>query len=78
MFDDYVFLRPFKGVAEILAKDNSWGNLYDLEKLAKNEVKVTAATYVYSLVPSPNWHVVPYADFMKICTCRMTFANRLS
>jgi len=45
MFDDYVNLRPFKGVAEILAKDNTWGTLYDLEKLAKNEVKVTAATY---------------------------------
>jgi len=46
MFDDYVNLRPFKGVAEILANDNSWGTLYDLERLSKNEVKVTAATQV--------------------------------
>ena len=50
MFDDYVNLRPFKGVAEILAKDNTWGTLYDLEKLAKNEVKVTAATQVQFLL----------------------------
>ena len=44
MFDDYANLRPLKGVAEILANDDSWGPLYDLEQLAKNEVKVTAAT----------------------------------
>jgi hypothetical protein len=44
MFDDYANLRPFKGVAEILSKDDSWNTLYNLENLAKNEVKVTAAT----------------------------------
>ena len=44
MFDDYANLRPLKGVAEILANDDSWGPLYDLEQLAKNEVKVTAVT----------------------------------
>jgi hypothetical protein len=46
MFDDYVNLRPLKGAAEILANDSSWGPLYDIEQLRKNEVKVTAATYV--------------------------------
>ncbi|KAJ6499243.1 alpha/beta-hydrolase [Mycena sanguinolenta] len=45
-FDDYVNLRPLKGAAEILANDSSWGPLYDIEQLRKNEVKVTAATYV--------------------------------
>jgi hypothetical protein len=44
MFDDYANLRPLKNVAEILANDESWGPLYDLKQLAKNEVKVTAAT----------------------------------
>ncbi|KAJ7099498.1 alpha/beta-hydrolase [Mycena belliarum] len=44
-FDDFVNLRPLKGAAEILANDSSWGPLYDLEQLRKNEVKVTAATY---------------------------------
>ena len=46
MFDDYSNLRPWKGAAEILAKDDSWGNLYDLEQLSKNEVKVSAVAYV--------------------------------
>jgi len=45
MFDDYANLRPWKGAAEILAKDDSWGNLYDLDQLAKNEAKVSAVTY---------------------------------
>ncbi|KAF8911649.1 alpha/beta-hydrolase [Gymnopilus junonius] len=45
MFDDYVNLRPWKGAAEILAKDTSWAHIYDLDQLAKNEVKVSAATY---------------------------------
>jgi hypothetical protein len=48
-FDDFVNLRPLKGVAEILANDNSWGPLYDVQQLGKNEVKVSAATYVFSL-----------------------------
>jgi hypothetical protein len=46
MFDDCTNLRPWKGAAEILAKDDSWGTLYDLEQLSKNEVKVSAVTYV--------------------------------
>ena len=46
MFDDYANLRAWKGAAEILAKDDSWGTLYDLEQLSKNEVKVSAVTYV--------------------------------
>lgn len=45
--EDYVNLRPLKGVAEILAQDSSWGPLYDLDQLAKNEVKVSAVTYVH-------------------------------
>jgi hypothetical protein len=45
MFNDYANLRLWKGAAEILAKDDSWAPLYDLEQLAKNEVKVSAVTY---------------------------------
>jgi len=48
-FDDFVNLRPLKGAAEILANDNSWAPLYDLEQLRKNEVNVTAATYFYDM-----------------------------
>lgn len=46
MFEDYANLRPWKGAAEILAKDADWPRLYDTEQLAKNEVKVNAITYV--------------------------------
>ncbi|KAJ6589969.1 alpha/beta-hydrolase [Mycena vulgaris] len=45
-FDGFVNLRPLKGVAEILANDSSWAALYDVEQLKKNEVRVSAATYV--------------------------------
>ncbi|KAJ3829626.1 alpha/beta-hydrolase [Lentinula raphanica] len=45
MFDDYANLRPLKGAAELLAQDSSWGPLYDLQQLAANKVKVSAATY---------------------------------
>ncbi|KAF9012557.1 alpha/beta-hydrolase [Cyathus striatus] len=45
MYDDYANLRAWKGAADILARDSSWGPLYDLEQLAKNEVNVNAATY---------------------------------
>lgn len=44
MFDDYSNLRPLKGAAQLLAKDSHWGKLYDLDQLAKNNVKVTVAT----------------------------------
>ena len=44
MLDDYPGLRPFKKAAEILAKYGGWGPWYDEKQLAKNEVKVTAAT----------------------------------
>ena len=63
MFDDYANLKPLKGVAEILAPDSDWGKLYDMDRLAKNEVKVTAATLVFLsitafglLTPTPQVH----------------------
>lgn len=51
MFDNYSNLRPLKEAAMIIAKDESWGPLYDMDQLAKNEVKVTAATYAFLSVP---------------------------
>ena len=49
MFDDYTNLRRWRGAAEILAKDETWNPLYDLEQLTKNEVKVSAVTCVSPL-----------------------------
>ncbi|KAG1746723.1 alpha/beta-hydrolase [Suillus paluster] len=45
MFEDYHHLRPLRGAAELLANDEDWPMLYDLETLKKNKVKVNAATY---------------------------------
>ena len=50
MFDDYTQLRPWKMVADILAKDETWGPLYDLEQLSRNEVKVSTVTWVYVIL----------------------------
>ncbi|TEB38049.1 alpha/beta-hydrolase [Coprinellus micaceus] len=49
IFDDFAALRPFKEAVEILAEDDSWAPLYDLDQLAKNEVKATAVTYTEDL-----------------------------
>ena len=46
MFDDYSQLRPWKTVADMLAKDETWGPLYDLEQLSRNEIKISAVTWV--------------------------------
>ena len=44
MMDDYAGLRPLKGAAQLLAKYGDWPPLYDKAQLAKNTVKVAAAT----------------------------------
>ena len=38
-------LRPFEGVAEVLAARTDWPALYDVDRLAANEVPVAAAQY---------------------------------
>jgi hypothetical protein len=45
MFDEIRALRPFRGAAELLAAYDDWSPLYDLDKLAANEVPVLAAVY---------------------------------
>jgi hypothetical protein len=45
MFDDYVYLRPFKEAAEILATYDGWSALYDPDVLVKNDVPCAAAIY---------------------------------
>ncbi|KAI5900467.1 alpha/beta-hydrolase [Schizophyllum commune H4-8] len=45
MLDDFVNLRPLKGAAHLLAEKADWPALYDRERLSKNKVKVTSATY---------------------------------
>ncbi|MBP2472782.1 pimeloyl-ACP methyl ester carboxylesterase [Crossiella equi] len=44
-FDEDPALTPLKDVAEILAAKSDWGPLYDLDRLARNEVPVAAAVY---------------------------------
>jgi pimeloyl-ACP methyl ester carboxylesterase len=45
MFDEISALKPFKGAADLLAAFDDWGPLYDLDRLAANEVPVLAAVY---------------------------------
>ncbi|TDO33533.1 proline iminopeptidase [Kribbella sp. VKM Ac-2527] len=45
MFEEIRVLRPFRAAVELLAARSSWSPLYDLERLAANEVPVAAAVY---------------------------------
>ncbi len=46
MFDEIRALKPFAGAADRLAAVDDWNALYDLDRLAANEVPVVAAVYV--------------------------------
>ena len=46
MFKTHSELSPLLKVADILAKDADWPDLYDEAQLAKNEVPMYAATYI--------------------------------
>ena len=46
MFTDISALRPFGPVAEALASREFWPDLYDVDRLANNEVPVAAVQYV--------------------------------
>jgi pimeloyl-ACP methyl ester carboxylesterase len=45
MFEEIRALTPFRGAAELLAAYDEWGPLYDLDRLAANQVPVFAAVY---------------------------------
>ncbi|MEU4197639.1 alpha/beta fold hydrolase [Kribbella sp. NPDC026611] len=45
MFAEIRGLRPFQGAVEVLAQRTQWSELYDLERLAANDVPVAAAVY---------------------------------
>ena len=45
MFQDIRALRPFPGAADLLAEADDWGPLYDLDRLAANDVPVLAVVY---------------------------------
>lgn len=45
MFEEIAALQPFRGAAELLAAYDDWPPLYDLDRLAANEVPVAAVVY---------------------------------
>ena len=45
MFEEIRLLKPFRAAAETLARRTDWSPLYDVERLAGNEVPVAAAVY---------------------------------
>lgn len=46
MLETYSELKKVAGVADLLAKDDDWPELYDLAQLQKNDVPVYAAVYM--------------------------------
>lgn len=46
MYNDFAELRDLKETADAVAKIDDWPELYDVEKLARNEVPVYSATYI--------------------------------
>jgi len=55
MLDDYAALAPLKECAEILANKSDWGALYDLDRLAKNEVPISAISYYDDMYVPIEW-----------------------
>ncbi len=45
MFDDYRELQPLREVAELLANEERWPRLYDVARLARNDVPSAAVIY---------------------------------
>ncbi|MBF4770079.1 alpha/beta fold hydrolase [Nocardioides agariphilus] len=45
MFEEIRALRPFRGAADLLASAEDWGPLYDVDRLARNDVPVLAIVY---------------------------------
>ena len=45
MFEQFTQLQPLQEAAQILAEKSDWPLLYDLERLADNQVPVAAAIY---------------------------------
>ncbi len=45
MFEEIRLLRPFREAVELLARRTHWSDLYDRDRLARNEVPVAAAVY---------------------------------
>lgn len=45
MFDDYKYLKPLKETAQILAHEEDWPVLYDVDRLKRNTVPTVAAVY---------------------------------
>ena len=55
MLDDYAALAPLKECAEILAHKSDWGSLYDLDRLAENEVPISAISYYDDMYVPIEW-----------------------
>ncbi|NMM99483.1 proline iminopeptidase [Bifidobacterium sp. DSM 109958] len=45
MFEQEAALRPFAAAMDLLMDDTSWGRIYDVDQLARNEVPLQAAVY---------------------------------
>jgi pimeloyl-ACP methyl ester carboxylesterase len=71
MCDDYKYLQPLKATAELLAKFQDWGPLYDTRRLSTNEVPVAAAMY-YDDMYVETAYSQQAADLIKGCRLWVT------
>ncbi len=72
MFEDYSELRKLDDVANMIANDSDWADLYDEEQLARNQVPTYACSYVEDM----------YVDFdlsmetaRKVKACKVFTTN---
>jgi hypothetical protein len=72
MFEDFSELRKLEDVANRVAKDDDWPDLYDEEQLALNEVPVYAASYVDDMFVD---HDLATETASKIRGCKVFSTN---
>ncbi|KAL8845440.1 MAG: hypothetical protein Q9176_000076 [Flavoplaca citrina] len=74
MFSDYIELRNLAPVADILAQMTDWPSLYDMERLANNEVPVYASIYVDDMYVSYDF---ARETASKINNCKTFITNAM-
>ena len=72
MFEDYAELRKVQDVANRVAADSDWPELFDEEQLAKNEVPVYAASYLEDMYVESNFAL---ETARKIKGCKVFTTN---
>lgn len=71
MLETYSELKKVAGVANLLAKDDDWSDLYDMQQLRKNDVPVYAAVYMEDMYVDFGYSMELAAE-IKCCKTMIT------